>query len=151
MKYNPVKTAAYSGIVSALAFTVLFVLAAFNYGDYDVTSNFLSDLGRGTPAFFFNSGLAVSGFLGMAFGYGMTKISSKIPAALGAKMLIVASASLFGVGIFPEQYGIIHVLVPFAYVLTGLPAVEHTAVFGLVAWEFLTGVYLLRKADSQNL
>lgn len=183
MKYDSARTGAFAGIVSALAFTMLFMLAVYGHEGYNPGSNFLSDLGTGTSSLLFNFGLMLSGALGILFGYGLAHVFVKT-ARVGAKMLIAAGVLLIGTGIFPEQYGAIHTavsasffllsavsiiiigtgvsykrlryfsfaagLLPFAYVFTGLPIVEHIAVFGMVGWELLAGVYMMKKISSQN-
>lgn len=178
MKLDPVKIGACAGIAASLVFAMAFALAVANYEGYNFASNYISDLGAGgISSVFFNYGMIISGFLGILLGYGLINFF-KQKGRLGAKIFMPASVFLVGVGILPEQYEVIHLLVstlffllsaiailligfelksntilgylafmagiiPFTFVATGLPIIEHIAVFGIVLSAFVISVYIL--------
>ena len=172
----------YAGIAAAIIFTVLYVLAATNYTNYSMASNYLSDLGAGEKSgLLFNSGVIIAGVLGVIFAFGVYKTLRNL-GKKGGIVFIISSLSLIGVGIFPEQSPLIHVIfsgaffifsaisliligtelrnktkslgyfsilagvIALVFIPTGLPIIEHTAVFALILWVFIVSVYVMKKA-----
>jgi len=98
------------GIFSAVvAVASIFVALSFSPG-FSWEGNWLSDLGGAEEperavsteagAFFFNSGMAISGALAVVFALGVWKSTNGI-GRIGAVFLLIGAVSLAGVGFFP--------------------------------------------------
>lgn len=95
-----------------------FIFLAISYSPwFSWTENALSDLGvDGTAAILFNSSLIVGGLLTFIFAIGLRKIlKDRKLGHIGTLILILASANLCAIGIFPETAGAIHLYVSVAF------------------------------------
>ena len=80
--------------------------------------NALSDIGVSPQALLFNSALVVGGLLNLLFILGLRNYLGKTRyLKIGILLLIVGNISLSLVGVFTENYDIVHVLVALSYLL----------------------------------
>ena len=80
--------------------------------------NALSDIGVSQTAWLFNIALIIGGLLNLLFAFGLRNYLGKIRwLKIGVSLLIVSSISLALVGVFTENYSIIHALVALGYLL----------------------------------
>lgn len=80
------------------------------------TENYLSDLGaRDISSIPFNFGLMISSLLAITFSTALLRIYKKGVKLLSVVFYILASISLFMVGLFPETAGRIHLYVSVAF------------------------------------
>ncbi|MEM2122218.1 MAG: DUF998 domain-containing protein [Candidatus Bathyarchaeia archaeon] len=75
---------------------------------FDWRHNALSDLGVGGPSLIFNLGLILSGLPILLFGLSLYVYHRRAILGLGWLLLGLSGASLTGIGVFPEDRGIIH-------------------------------------------
>jgi hypothetical membrane protein len=67
-----VRFGAICGLIGALFFSVMWIVAVFVDGNWIMGKETLSELGGNRPgAFFFNSGVIVEGILGLFYGLGL--------------------------------------------------------------------------------
>jgi len=138
------------GVIAPLvALSSIFLAIAYSPW-FNWTDNALSDLGVGTAAFLFNSGLIVGGLLGLVFSLGMVQVLRKRVLGLaGAFMLVLAAVSLVGVGVFPETAGRIHFYVSVAFfafgpsslLLVGIALARESSWRKLGVFSVLTGAF----------
>ena len=80
--------------------------------------NALSDIGVSQTAWLFNSALVVGGLLNLLFTIGLRSYLGKARwLRIGVSLVIISSISLALVGVFTENYNIIHGLVALGYLL----------------------------------
>ncbi len=164
---------AYAQILGAVIFISLFLVAALSYDNYNPVSNYLSDLGVGKTAVFFNSGVIISGLIGIFFAYGLTTLF-KGKGRIGSGLLALSSFFLFLVGIFTEESPlhfyvaamffflaavaiimigiemknrsvIILGAVPVLFLISLTPIVEHISVAAIIIGELLISLHILRR------
>jgi len=85
-----------AGLTAVSAFLIFTFIAFLNYPGYDFTSQFLSELGTGPGAVWFNAGLMLSGICLAAF---FMQLMKKYHAMSMAGIL--CGLALSGIGIFP--------------------------------------------------
>lgn len=88
------------GICGILAFLVIVssVTAAIaNYPNFSFWNNWLSDLGVGNSAVFFNSGVMIAGVLLLIFSLAFSRKNK------AGYLMVIASLALVGVGLFTEN------------------------------------------------
>jgi len=152
-------------LVGATQFIVGMIVAEALYSGYSTRDNYISDLGVGPSALVFNTSvflfglLAVLGayFIMLAYGRGIIPI-----------LFFIGGIGAIGVGVFPENYGVIHAIVSLiAFLFGGLSAIAAyrlekpplnyvSVVMGLVALValvlFVTGNYLgLGKGGMERM
>lgn len=94
--------------IGVAQFLLLMMIAEFLYPGYSVANNYISDLGVGPSAYIFNSSIIILGILGMIASiifYKLDKIFSIL--------LFLSSLGAFGVGVFPENMGVLHTISAF--------------------------------------
>jgi hypothetical membrane protein len=99
----------YYGIAIPIIFLIFLALSLINFNGYDITNNYLSDLGNGPSGIFFNSGVIISGFLCILFGaniYELVKNAGKI----GGAFFLISGVFLISVGLFPSAQQNIHLV-----------------------------------------
>jgi len=80
--------------------------------------NALSDIGVSQQAWLFNSALVVGGLLNLLFAFGLRNYLGKARwLKIGVSLFTVSNISLSLVGVFTENYSIIHGLVALGYLL----------------------------------
>ncbi|MDI6887262.1 MAG: DUF998 domain-containing protein [Candidatus Thermoplasmatota archaeon] len=128
MKKFDLKLAGYCGILAPIAMLLL-ILIAISYSPFSWTANALSDLGvNGITAILFNSSLVVCGALIFIFALGLRKILANWLGNIAIIAFISTAIALCGIGLFPENMGIIHfyfsvaffVLLPISLFFIGL-------------------------------
>lgn len=108
--------------IAAVQLIICLMLAEATYPGYNVSENFISDLGVGpSPAYWiFNVSVFVFGLLAVYAAYLLDKVYNK---RLNAILLVIAGIGAMGVGVFHEDLGAIHVLMAFlAFFFGGLSA-----------------------------
>ena len=144
------KVAWLCGVIGPLIM-ITFIFLAISYSPwFSWKENALSDLGvDGIAAILFNSSLIVGGLLFLIFAIGLRKIlmNRKLGHA-GTLILILASANLCAIGIFPETAGAIHfyvsvaffVLLPISLFFIGAAMVQESSEKNWGLFAFLVGV-----------
>jgi hypothetical membrane protein len=120
--------------VVAPAVTLSCILLAVSWSPwFSWSANALSDLGVGEAAGVFNSGLMVGGVLTAVFAAGLwAALEKQALARAGVAVFFLAAVALFGIGLFSEAAGAIHVyfsvaffmLLPLSLFLMGMGAVR---------------------------
>lgn len=100
----------------ATQFILGMTVAEAAYPGYSVSENFISDLGIGPTAALFNSSVFLYGVMVVASAYFIWRVFSHPGIAL---LLGLAGAGTIGVGVFPENFGIVHTLVALIAFLFG--------------------------------
>lgn len=118
-----------------IAFALIFSAIA-SYPEFSWTENALSDLGivTGATAVLFNSGLLVSGALCFVFATGLFRfLRERAVGKIGAVVFLLASVTLFAIGVFPEDIRPTHYIVSVMF-FTLLPVsmLIITGAFGLL-------------------
>ena len=143
-----------SGLCGIFGPIVGFICIAFAiyYSDwFNWTGNWLSDLGgmpgetpiwaaRGVASVIFNSGLIVTGIIGVVFASAIRKIpmfNTRL-GRIGTLLLILDMSALCAIGIFPETTGYLHALVSLIF-------------FFLVALSLLVIGTVVRKSSRKTL
>jgi len=120
MKHVNTKTGGICGILAAIVFIIFTALAVVNYPDYSPYTAWLSDLGVGETALFFNLGLILAGIMGLMLSISLYNFKARLT-TLGTTLLLLVDVFLIGVGIFTEDYGVLHTYVSFIFfILAGL-------------------------------
>ena len=105
----------YLGIASVIVAFLSITLAILNAPWFSFWNNWLSDLGKTSgSAFFFNTGLIISGMLCIIFSYRL------INSIRSARMLLVSSIFISLIGLFPSTTGVIHYAVSVMFFFTGI-------------------------------
>jgi len=115
------KIAGLCGIIcplASLSFTALSISDSLSW--FHWTENALSDLAgtqaTATAAALFNSGLIIGGLLSIIFAVGLMQVLRKrMLGLIGTFIFLLASISLFAIGVFPETAGRIHAYVSVAF------------------------------------
>lgn len=121
--------------IAAPIFGFSSILIAVSYSPwFSWTENALSDLGvDGFSAFVFNSGLIFSGFLLIVFSVGLTHLLNEgLLSRIGHGLFSLAAVDLCLIGIFSENFGVIHfyvsilffTLLPLSLILMGVELVK---------------------------
>jgi len=106
--------------VGVAQFLLFMNIAAYLYPGYSVAENYISDLGVGPVAYIFNSSIIVLGIFGIAGTYLMFKEGVD---RIFVFFMFMASLGAAGVGLFPENMGILHTIPSFiTFFFAGLGA-----------------------------
>ena len=107
-----------SGIIGSILPLVMILASTVLLKTFSWNKNALSDIGVSSHAWLFNSALIVGGLLNLLFAFGLRKYLGKTNwSKVGVSLIIVSSISLALVGVFTENYSIIHALVALGYLL----------------------------------
>jgi len=104
-------------LTPVLAFTFI-ALAVASYPQFSWMDNALSDLGvvLGVTSQLFNFGLIVSGLLGVNFAIGLYKfLKNNLWGKIGSIVFLLASFSLMGIGVTPENIRPFHYIFSVAF------------------------------------
>ena len=113
-----IRFAGVSGIISSTLPLIMVFASTVLEKTFSWNRNALSDIGVSQNAWLFNSALIVGGLLNLLFAAGLRKYLGKNRwMKRGVSLLIVSSVSLALVGIFTENYLILHALVALGYLL----------------------------------
>jgi hypothetical membrane protein len=114
----------WTGVAGPLAFLVLYTLAATGDPEYVFFDNYLSDLGVGSKAAFFNAAVIIAGGLTVPFALlGIRPALDGGIAAIGAVLMtVVAAVFLVLVGVFTEDFEDAHYAVSIGFFMSMLLA-----------------------------
>lgn len=142
----------FCGVVGPLITLSLILVAVSRSPWFSWTGNYLSDLGiNPNVAVLFNSGLIIGGALTAIFAIGLKRtLPGLTGGGLGAIAIVLGSAALCGVGIFPETTGVVHrsfallffILSIIALVLIGFAMMQEPSVRKLGLFIFTTGLFM---------
>jgi len=110
------KIAGLCGVIGPII-PLSFIALAIAYSPwFNWFTNALSDLGVHEAAALFNSGLIIGGVLTTLFAVGLMQILRKqVLGLFGTYTLVLSSAHLCAIGVFPESAGRIHFFVSVAF------------------------------------
>lgn len=114
---------AWSGLLGALAFALLWSWAVVADGSWQFGVDTLSELGRigrgGRDIF--NFGVILASLLWLPFALGLMKmLPSSWLSRIGGSLFLVSAAFLFAIGIFPIDSGTPHTVASWAFFITAL-------------------------------
>jgi hypothetical membrane protein len=117
-KAIPIRLAGISGIIGSTLPLIMILASTILDKSFNWSKNALSNIGVSQLAWLFNSALVVGGLLNLMFAFGLRNYLSKaIWLKIGFSLIIVSSISLSLVGVFTENYSIVHALVALGYLL----------------------------------
>lgn len=134
-KFLSPRVGAISGLIGSVTFTVLWIAAAIQDGNWVLGEMTLSELGdRSRPgAALFNGGGIIAGIMLVIFSVGLYRLLSTSAAGrLGTTTMGLASVMLIGVGVFPIDTGMPHDIVSLAFFM--LAAIAMTLII-VPAWK----------------
>ncbi|MFH1328599.1 MAG: DUF998 domain-containing protein, partial [Candidatus Bathyarchaeota archaeon] len=107
-----------SGVISSTVPLAMILVSTVLEGSFSWNKNALSDIGVSSQAWLFNSALVVGGLLNLLFVFGLRNYLGKTRCLkIGVLLLLVSNISLSLVGVFTENYDIVHGLVALGYLL----------------------------------
>jgi hypothetical membrane protein len=107
-----IRFAGISGIIASTLPLIMILASTVLEKSFSWNKNALSDIGVSQTAWLFNSALIIDGLLNLLFAFGLRNYLGKTRwLKLGVSLLIVSSISFALVGVFTENYNIIHGLV----------------------------------------
>ncbi|MEM2889441.1 MAG: DUF998 domain-containing protein [Candidatus Bathyarchaeia archaeon] len=122
MKHIEGKIAGAIIFVGAVQFVLCLIIAEALYPAYSISENYISDLGVGVSAPIFNSSVFV---LGLVAVVSASFMRSFVQDKIFIFFLALCGIGAMGVGIFPENYGVIHTLVSLiAFLFGALSAIK---------------------------
>jgi hypothetical membrane protein len=121
MKFSDGRVAGALLFVAASQFVLGLVVAEALYPSYSISANYISDLGVGPSAIYFNSSVFLMGLLLMIGAYFLQRaFDYKVLTVL----LVLTAIGAMGVGVFTEDFGTIHMVVSLiAFLFGGLSAI----------------------------
>lgn len=116
--YTLIRVAGLSGIIGSILPLIMILTSTVLETTFSWNKNALSDIGVSSYAWLFNSALIAGGLLNLLFAFGLRKYLGKTRwLKAGVLLIIVSSISLALVGVFTENYSIMHGLVALGYLL----------------------------------
>jgi len=112
MKYDNKSIAGLLVFVGGVQCVLGIIIAEALYPGYSTSENWISDLGIGPSALIFNSSVFLLGVLGIIGTYFIHRVFNS---RLFSILLAIANMSAIGVGLFTEDFGIVHTI--FAVIL----------------------------------
>jgi hypothetical membrane protein len=113
-----IRLAGISGIIGSTLPLIMILASTILDKSFSWNRDALSDIGVSQLAWLFNSALVVGGLLNLMFAFGLRNYLGKAKwLKIGVSLIIVSSISLALVGVFTENYSIIHALVALGYLL----------------------------------
>ena len=113
-----IRVAGISGIIGSTLPLIMVFASTVLEKTFSWNKNALSDIGVSQLAWLFNSALIVGGLLNLLFAFGLRNYLEKSRGLkVGVWLIIISSISLALVGVFTENYIVIHVLVALGYLL----------------------------------
>ena len=105
MKYDNRKVVGALLFIASVQCVLGIIIAEALYPGYSTSENYISDLGVGPSALIFNSSVFLLGVFAVAGAY---FIQRAFGSRLFSVLLILTGVGAMGVGLFPENFGIIH-------------------------------------------
>lgn len=122
MKYNDKKMAGAFFFFASVQSILLMIICMCLYPGYSVSTNYISDLGVGSTSVPFNATMII---LGVGTLIGAYFIHRGFPYKLFTALLILTGIGVIGVGVFPEDTGLIHGIAALtAFSFGGLSAIS---------------------------
>lgn len=90
-------------LIGIIQFIFFLHISEFLYPKYSVANNYISDLGVGPVSHIFNSSIIVLGILGVIGSYLLIRYDK-----IFSILLMLTSLGAAGVGLFPENMGVLH-------------------------------------------
>jgi hypothetical membrane protein len=113
-----IRIAGLSGIISSILPLIMIFASTVLEKTFSWNKDALSDIGVSSLGWLFNSALIAGGLLILLFAVGLKMYIGKTRwLKVGVFLIIVSSVSLALVGVFTENYSIIHGLVALGYLL----------------------------------
>lgn len=107
--------------IGVAQFLLFMDIATYLYPEYSVAENYISGLGVGPSAFLFNSSIIMLGIFGVVGTYLLYKSGVD---RVFIFILLMASVGAAGVGVLPENMGILHIIPSFiTFLFSGLGAI----------------------------
>ena len=121
MKFSNGRVAGALLFVATAQFVLGLVVAESLYPGYSISANYISDLGVGPSAVYFNSSVFLMGLLMIIGAYFLQRaFDYKVLTVL----VVLTAIGAMGVGVFTEDFGAIHMVVSFiAFLFGGLAAI----------------------------
>jgi hypothetical membrane protein len=122
MKHVDGKAAGALIFVGTVQFILCIIIAEALYPAYSISENYISDLGVGVSAPIFNASVFT---LGLAAVTGVYFMRIFVQDKIFLTLLSLCGIGAMGVGVFPENYGIIHTIVSLiAFLFGALSAIK---------------------------
>lgn len=107
--------------LGATQFIICMIIAEALHPNYSVKENYISDLGVGQAAPIFNTSVITLGITVLAGAYLIQRVKHY---KIFTTLLVLCGAGTAGVGLFPENFGIIHTAASlFAFLFGALSAI----------------------------
>jgi hypothetical membrane protein len=132
---NP-KVAGLCGVAGPIVFFVCLLVALTDAPWFSWTGNAISDLAA--VSVLLNSGIIVSGALGLVFATGLWKKGRRGAALFALDMLLLCC-----VGIFPESAGILHTIASYAFFALGFASLLVIGLDGKDAFPVVLGIIMV--------
>lgn len=121
MKYDDRKVAGALIFIASVQCVLGIITAETLYPGYSTSENYISDLGVGPSALVFNSSVFLLGAIIVA---GVYFFQRAFGSRLLTILLILTGVGAMGVGLFPENFGILHVVASLiTFLFGGLTAI----------------------------
>lgn len=111
MTYSNKKVAGALVFVAATQFVLGLIVSEALYPDYSTSGNYISDLGVGPSSYIYNSSVFLLGLLLIIGTYFFQRAFREYKVLIVT--LILTSIGAMGVGVFTEDFGIIHPILSF--------------------------------------
>jgi hypothetical membrane protein len=121
MKFSDRRAAGTLCFIAASQFVIVLAVAEALYPGYSISANYISDLGVGPSAVYFNSSVVVMGLLLITGSYFLQRALNH---TILTGLLVLTAVGAIGVGVFTEDFGTIHTVVSvIAFLFGGLAAI----------------------------
>jgi hypothetical membrane protein len=121
MAYSNSKVAGTLVLIGVAQFAIGVIVSEALYPNYSVADNYISDLGVGPSALIFNSSAFLMGLLLLVGAYFLQRA---FRFELLTVMIILTAVGVMGVGVFTEDFGVLHVIASLiAFLFSGLSAI----------------------------
>jgi len=121
MAYSNSKVAGTLVLIAVTQFVIGMIVSEALYPGYSVADNYISDLGVGPSALIWNSSVFLMGLLLLIGAYFLQRA---FRFELFTAMLVLTGVGAMGVGVFTEDFGVIHMVVSLiTFLFGGLSAI----------------------------
>jgi hypothetical membrane protein len=121
MAYSNSKVAGALVFIGVTQFVIGMIVSEALYPGYSTSRNYISDLGVGPSALIFNSSVFLMGLLVIIGAYFLQRA---FRFELFTVMLVLTAVGAMGVGVFTENFGVLHMVVSLiAFLFSGLSAI----------------------------
>jgi hypothetical membrane protein len=121
MAYSSSKVAGTLVFIGVTQFVIGMIVSEALYPGYSTSRNYISDLGVGPSALIFNSSVFLMGLLLIIGAYFLQRA---FRFELLTVMLVLTAVGAMGVGVFTEDFGVLHMVVSvITFLFSGLSAI----------------------------